>query len=546
MKRINVFLLSALCLITFFVNGGALPTDIMEARNIVTGREMVSDGHWLVPTMNGALRLEKPPLPTWVAGAIEEVCPASLTAQRMAPAVMGCFWTFYLFLFARYFSRRTDVATAAVMVFLTCYNLVLMGRSATWDIYCHAFMMAAIYYLTRALYEDHHHRQWFTLAGLFMGLSFLSKGPVSFYALLLPYLITMAVLPQPMMQGKWKSFFAMIVIMLITGGWWYAYLLAAHPAEVSEVIGKESGAWSNHNVRPWWYYWRFFLEMGAWSVLMLAALCVSYWKRHIVVKREYLLSVTWAVASIVLLSLMPEKKTRYLLPTLAPCSIVVACLLVHFKQGKELDKPSKWLYIGNGILLTLIALAMPALIYHFGVKEGMISSRAAVFASICMLTLAVWLLRCTLRYRPMAFAGGISALFVLAELFLLPTIGHSLGNPDAHSIAATQTDRRVKGLSFYHEQQEPLRIELVYEAQRKILPLDFSNEQTVKAALPCVLVSRKWAREEIPARVLATLDTVTIGTFDDNKHPRANKHYTGSLVSHVTLLKKKEQTIQYE
>lgn len=64
----------------------ALPTDIMESRNIITAREMVSDGNWLVPTMNGELRLEKPPLPTWVAGGIEKVFPDSLSAQRAAAA----------------------------------------------------------------------------------------------------------------------------------------------------------------------------------------------------------------------------------------------------------------------------------------------------------------------------------------------------------------------------------------------------------------------------------------------------------------------------
>ena len=93
-------------LVTFFANTGALPTDIMEERNVVTAREMVSDGNWLVPTMNGQLRLEKPPLPTWVAGAIEAVCPNNLGAQRLAAGAMGCLWTWFLFLTARDIDQR--------------------------------------------------------------------------------------------------------------------------------------------------------------------------------------------------------------------------------------------------------------------------------------------------------------------------------------------------------------------------------------------------------------------------------------------------------
>ena len=80
---------------------------------------MVSDGNWLVPTMNGELRLEKPPLPTWVAGGIEKFFPDSLSAQRAAASVMACMWVVYLFLLVRYVSRRNDLAVATVVVFTT-------------------------------------------------------------------------------------------------------------------------------------------------------------------------------------------------------------------------------------------------------------------------------------------------------------------------------------------------------------------------------------------------------------------------------------------
>lgn len=533
-------LLVLFCIVTFFANRGALPTDIMETRNMVTAREIVDDGNWLVPTMNGELRLEKPPLPTWVAAVVEKACPGNLAAQRTAPAVMGCVWTLYLFLMVRCISRRDDLASVTVVVFLTCYNVVLMGRSATWDIYCHAWMMAAIYHLTRALYGNRHCHRNFALAGLFMGLSFLSKGPVSFYALLLPYLITLMALPRPAMTGKWRWLALMAAVAIVVGGWWYAYLLVAHPAETRAVVGKESGAWTGHNVRPWWYYWRFFSEMGVWSLLMLAALAVPYWKRHITLKREYLVSATWAIASIVLLSLMPEKKMRYLLPSLAPCSMAVACLIVHFAQAGNLDRFSRGLYLASGIVVTVAVLLLPALLYRFGVKAGVVSMRTEIVASAAMLVIAGWLIWSTLMFQPMRFVGAIAVLFAFAELFLLGTIGGAFGNPGAHSIAAVRSDTRATSLPFYHSTREPVRIELVYAARKKILPLDLADTAAVGKRLPCVLVSRKWAAEEIPEKVLAGVDTISLGTFDDNKHPKGNKHYTQDFINHVTILKAKK------
>lgn len=71
LRKTRVVLLMVLGLFTFFVNLEQLPSDIMEQRNLVTAREIADEGNWLVPTMNGELRLQKPPLPTWVDGVVE-------------------------------------------------------------------------------------------------------------------------------------------------------------------------------------------------------------------------------------------------------------------------------------------------------------------------------------------------------------------------------------------------------------------------------------------------------------------------------------------
>lgn len=77
----------------------------------------------------------------------------------------------------------------------------------------------------------------------------------------------------------------------------------------------------------------FFLEMGAWALPALSALALPYWKHHITLKRTYLITFCWAAGSLVLLSLMPEKKMRYLLPSLAPCAMLVACVMTHLKDA---------------------------------------------------------------------------------------------------------------------------------------------------------------------------------------------------------------------
>ena len=528
-------------LITFFANLDALPTDIMESRNIVTGREMVSDGNWLVPTMNGELRLEKPPLPTWISGIVESIVPNSLTAQRVPAAMMGCLWTIYLLLLARIVARRDDYAITAAMVFLTCYNLILMGRSATWDIYCHAFMMAAIYYLTRTLFENRHSLRRFVLAGALMGLSFLSKGPVAFYALLLPYLVALATVLRPKMSGKWAGVALMILVMTAVGAWGYVYLWGLHPIEASQVFHKETSSWADHNTRPWYYYWRFFLEMGVWAVLVPGALAVGYWRRRVTLKREYVFTLTWTVACLVLLSLIPEKKTRYLLPLLAPCSMLVATILIHFRMTKT--KPvgfAKWLWRINGWTTATVVAAIPVLGYYFGIRKGIVGWTAETLMTLVALSALAAIIRATRRRQPLLYVGAVTTVFAGIELFMLPAVGNAFGNPQGRSIHRLADRTELKGLPFYHSDSQPIRIELVYEVGRKILPLNLHDERLVMSRLPMVIVTQGYAREELPAALIEKTDTVSYGYFDDNKRPKGYKHYNKAFLNYVTLVKNKK------
>ncbi|MFR4038103.1 MAG: hypothetical protein ACLTZT_10120 [Butyricimonas faecalis] len=55
---IHYLFILVVCWFAFFVNNGSVYEDIMESRNLVTAHEMIEYDNWLVPTMNGELRLE--------------------------------------------------------------------------------------------------------------------------------------------------------------------------------------------------------------------------------------------------------------------------------------------------------------------------------------------------------------------------------------------------------------------------------------------------------------------------------------------------------
>lgn len=540
MKRF--FWIFLLCVAAFHVNNTALLPDIMECRNLVTAREMVSDDAWLVPTMNGNLRLEKPPLPTWVAGAIEKVSPDNFAAQRMAAGVTGMLWVLFFYLMAKRLTRRDDYAFIATLVFLTCYQIVLMGRTATWDIYCHAFMMGAIFFLWRAFYDDevegkHTPLFHFLGAGVFMGLSFLSKGPVSFYALLLPFLIAALSYQRPNMRGKWSGMAVMVIVCLVISAWWYLYLRIFHADEMQAVFHKETGAWINRNVRPFWYYWRFFTETGVWAILMLAALYIPYWKKQLAWKKEYLFAITWVLSALVLLSLMPEKKMRYLLPMMVPCALSVAFILLHLRQ--ENNKVNRILLWLNGGVVALVCWGLPIALFVLKLNETALNAFQTVAAVIIFPLIGLWVIYAVRKNNVNGFVYGVVAIFVAAECLLMGAIGQTLGNPHFRSIEETRKLKTLDGIPFYSPADEELRIEMVYAAHRKILPLELTDSAKLISSLPCVVVSQKPIDQAIPPRLLHLLKTEHIGDYDDNRLPKHSRHYNTLFLNHVTLLKQK-------
>jgi 4-amino-4-deoxy-L-arabinose transferase-like glycosyltransferase len=522
------------CLITFFVNNQLITPDIMESRNIVTAREMVYDGNWLVPTMNGDIRLEKPPLPTWLTAVAEIVAPDSLALQRGMAGLAAVLLVIYFYLFAQRVLRLRP-AWVPTLVLCTCYNVILMGRTASWDIYCHAFMMAGIYHFALA-YRSTAPTRHFLWAGLWTALSLLSKGPVSPFALFLPFLIALRALGGGTLRGKVKPLVAMIVVALVLGCAWYAYIHLCAPEAWEYVARKESGSWVNHNVRPWWYYWQFFLEGGIWAVLLLSSFLYPFFDRSVRRWRDTAFAWQWMLWSLILLSCMPEKKTRYLLPMLVPASLLMGSLLIHW--GESLSERMPRLFVRlNGWLLTGVVAVLPVAAWLFLYRPGTVGLPLCLLYTVVAEAIAVWLGFCSRRMRATGLVLAVTALFLFAECFVLPACKPLINYTEGNSIARTRTMPELADVPFYYNTDEPLRIEIVYAAHRKIRPLDMSVADSVLTHLPCVLLTHDPADEVLSPELLQQVELRYVGLFDDNRRPKGTRDYRDIFRYHLTELR---------
>lgn len=538
-KRIHYAIILVVCFFAFFLNNQIIPADLMESRNLATAQEMVREGNYLTPTMNGELRLEKPPLPTWIAAAIEMIAPGNLVAQRCAAGLIATVLVFFLYFIASHLTRNRVIAFFSSLVLATCFNIVLMGRTATWDIYCHSFMLGGIYFLIQAF--DRRGKQWgyFLLAGLFLGLSFLSKGPVSFYALLLPFLISYIYVYRPSVREKRSPLVWMIVICLFISFWWMAYNYIFHQDMAVSVAQKESSSWLNHNVRPWYYYWQFPAEFGIWALFVVTAIIYYFLFPKREFRKEYQFAVVWLLSSLILLSLIPEKKTRYLLPILIPGAMAVGIYLYH-QLKSTLSGIEKNLFRFNSIIVSLVIIALPVALYLQFYQEGKASLLLLIIGALACWTLAVYLLKATFDRRGIhvekVFLGIVLCMIIVLVIFLNP-IGKLFINNERHSIRELRDNTQIEHLPFYYNEQEELRMELVYEADQTIRPLDATNNPLIYSKLPFVFISGAPIEDVLKGE---NLEIERIGVFDNNWRAIGHKRYNNALVREVAIVKRKQ------
>ncbi|AIZ63962.1 hypothetical protein PK28_10180 [Hymenobacter sp. DG25B] len=364
------------CFFYFFLHLGVQEVGLMESRNFVAAREMAAGGSWLLPTMNGELRLAKPPLPTWaVAGMMRLIDfprPDQLFWLRLPAAVMSTvlilfFWGLLRELTQLYPGEAEApgrTAWVGALVLASSLLMITVGRDAQWDIFSHSFMIGSLWLLVRASRTADRGVLW-GASGLLLGLSILSKGPVALYGVWLPFLICYY---QPRFGGavgrlrqEWSGLLFLVVVALIVGVSWPWYVWQHVAPTALTVARTEVSSWQGRHVQPFWYYFNFPVFTGVWALVALAALVVPYARRRAGRYVPYALGFVWLLVSFFLLSAVPEKKERYMLPLLFPLVMLLTGMLRAWEtaaQEQRLTRSDNRLLWAWAVLLVVVGVGL--------------------------------------------------------------------------------------------------------------------------------------------------------------------------------------------
>ncbi|OUJ74749.1 ArnT family glycosyltransferase [Hymenobacter crusticola] len=521
----------AVCGFSFFVHGSAPEVSLMESRNFVAAREMVAGGSWLIPTMNQELRLAKPPLPTWAVAAVQTVVGPTenlawlrLPAGIMATLLVLFFWGLVRELTAdRAAEQEAPGRTAWLSALVLASSLLIMttGREGQWDIFANSFLVGALWLLVRGWRSMGAGYASFAGAGLLLGLSILSKGPVALYAGLLPFVGCYASRlneARASVRTHGRGALLAAVVALGVGCAWPLYILYHVQPAALAVAQTEVTAWRERHVQPPWYYWNFFVFSGIWVVAALASLAVPYARRRLLPFLPYALALGWLLASLVLLSLVPEKKERYMLPLLPPLALLATGMLRYWEtafaqqQATRTDRRVLRFWVG---IFTLVCVAVPVAMLAAKLPGfGPATARFGAGVVLCG-GLAVWAIRgAGQQLRPTVLVAGSLTLAALLITLLLPAYPlweARRQEPGLRHFRDVRQLPSIAGRPWYSLQE--MHVKQVWAAGRAVPLWHLPTDSLPLQRIPLAVFSDKRRLDELPARWQQQLQVDLVDSF---------------------------------
>ena len=326
-----------------------------------TPMEMMARQEWLVPFLDGAPRVKKPPLLYWLGRASFETLGPSLVSARLIAVLFGALLVAATAGIGQRLTRRfktgepTILGAAAALILLSCLGLHSEARRFMLDVPTAALSTAAFWAFLAWLDVPRWPR--LTLATLLLAAGFLIKGPV--VALVcgggMVALLASGGLGRATWQTHRGALAGHVLLWLALALPWFLWVKLQYPVAVDSSFADEMESRQFLNLSPGVLLGLVNIALP-WAVVFLAGL----WQERRAILRQAgparCLALWFALSFLPFLFI--KSFDRYLVGSLVPLALFLAFTLNGLK--------ARWPYrIGLIIALTL-GLGLTAFAAWFG------------------------------------------------------------------------------------------------------------------------------------------------------------------------------------
>jgi 4-amino-4-deoxy-L-arabinose transferase-like glycosyltransferase len=406
-----LLLLWVLAVLAGLLTRSMIPVD--ELRYADVAWEMWSQGHWLVPTLNGVPYSDKPPLFFWLVHAAWSCFGVSAGVTRMVAPVLTlldlvlCAWLGRLL-----WPRQPGIARAAPWVLLSCVFLTGYCSWVQIDLLLVACSLLALCGV--ALAGNGRPAGW-ALAGIGLGLGLLAKGPV----VLLPVLPVAWLAPywlETEAHPRWRAWYAgslgsLLLAAVIGLAWAIPAARAGGEAYRNAIFWGQTAhrvVDSFAHAHPvWWYLPWLLVLFSPWVLLpWLWSATRAQWHRR---DRGLRFCATWILSVLLLLSLVSGKQAKYLLPLLPGFALLVSRVLDAQPERPVTQRP--WLLAAVLALFGVAGMAAPYLLHQAPWLNRVSPVWGGLLVGLAALTL--WLPAATpQQYPPRMLVLSVCAILI--------------------------------------------------------------------------------------------------------------------------------------
>jgi len=470
-------LLVAACGWFFFMFGlgnfGLVGAD--EPRYAQVAREMFERHDFVTPTLFGQAWLEKPALYYWRTMFAYETFGVHDWAARIPSATFALGMVVIIFFHMRRF--RPGAQLDAALITASCAAVIGFSRGASTDMQLAApFTVGMLGWY--AWYETGK-KFWLFDLYFFIAVGTLAKGPVAPFLAGLIILLFCAVRRdwRALLRTLWLPGIALYILIALP---WYVAVQLKNPQFLRVFIFEHNlaryGTDTFHHVQPVWYYLPvLMLALIPWTFFAIPAViealhtCVLDWrtpnpeeKRHIDSFPEFL--IFWAFIPILFFSFSKSKLPGYILPAIAPFTILTADWL----QRRRSEPVSRLIAAAHAALaaaLLALFLYFPYLLPRAAKMPPSLRISVAVLAVAIFAFVLVTLLRTGTRY--LRFVTLVPVVLALAyvlriaapaidDFYSARPVARALEDAGLRNAAAAVFNPRrelLYGLEFYRDQR---------------------------------------------------------------------------------------------
>ncbi len=403
-------------------------------------REMIADGEWVVPHVNGEITTDKPPLFFWLIALLSWPFGSVSALTARLPSILAFLGTVALTMRLGRGAAGGRAGTVAGLVFATLYLAWDKGRTSQIDATLCFFVTLALSafagWRARGEAAAPPARAWLESPWVFwgaLGCATLAKGPVGLLVPLGIALLTLAVDGRP---GAWRRFAPVAgpLLMLAIPGLWIVMTLTLGPAEysVAEAFRRhvlERGVSGMHHPQPP-YYFLYTMPQGLmpWTLFLPGALWLA-WRRRDPADR---LLIVWLAFTVVFFSIWREKRDLYVLPAYPAAALLISRLagaVAGWGPPPEGTSPraaeprpwSGWVLLPAGstaLIFVAAAVAIPRIV---ALRAPALSAAATPTAAVVGLggLLVLWQTLLKRPVRAMLMLGGATAAVYLTTVTIL-------------------------------------------------------------------------------------------------------------------------------